>query len=70
MYVGGYLRDLSELDSYVSFVRKEGEIGEPTVGILSQSTSTLPSAQLYPLDYQILAFRHEDPAKATQRRGR
>ncbi len=63
LYVGGYLRDLSQLDSYVSFVRKEGEIDEPTVGVMSQSTGPLPSPRLYQLDYRILASLHKDSRK-------
>src|SRR5208337_5131930 len=34
IYVGGYLKDLSELDAFLAFVKKEGEIDEPTVGLL------------------------------------
>jgi DNA-binding Lrp family transcriptional regulator len=63
IYVGGYLRNLSELDSYVAFVKKEGEIGEPTVGIIPQLTSRFPAETLRPLDYQILASLHKDARK-------
>lgn len=63
IYVGGYLRDLSELDSYVSFVRKEAAMDEPTIGILSQPTSH-PNESLHPLDYQILSSLHKDSRKS------
>lgn len=63
IYVGGYLRNLSELDSYVAFVKKEGEIGEPTVGIIPPFTSRFPDEALRPLDYQILASLHKDARK-------
>jgi DNA-binding Lrp family transcriptional regulator len=63
IYVGGYLRDLSELDSYVAFVKKEGEIGEPTVGIIPPLASRFPNENLRPLDYQILASLHKDARK-------
>jgi DNA-binding Lrp family transcriptional regulator len=63
LYVGGYLRDISELDSYVSFVKKEGAIDEPTVGILPQSASH-PRESLHPLDYQILTSLHKDSRKS------
>jgi DNA-binding Lrp family transcriptional regulator len=62
-YVGGYLRHLSELDSYVAFVKKEGEIGDPTVGIFPQLTGRFPDETLRPLDYQILASLHKDARK-------
>lgn len=63
IYVGGYLRNLSELDSYVAFVKKEGEIGEPTVGIIPPLTSRFPDEALHPLDYQILTSLHKDARK-------
>ena len=63
VYVGGHLRDISELDSYVSFVKREGEIDEPTVGILPVSASQTGES-LHPLDYQILASLHRDSRKS------
>ena len=63
IYVGGYLRDISELDSFVSFVKKEGRIEEPTVGILPQPAAH-PSESLHQLDYQILAALHKDSRKS------
>ena len=62
IYVGGYLRDISELDEYVGFVKKEGEMGDPTVGILL-STGRRPLESLRPLDYQILASLKKDSRK-------
>jgi DNA-binding Lrp family transcriptional regulator len=63
IYVGGYLKDISELDSFVSFVKKEGEIEEPTVGILPQPANPLVES-LHPLDYLILASLHKDSRKS------
>jgi DNA-binding Lrp family transcriptional regulator len=63
IYVGGYLKDLSELDPYVDFVKKQGEIGEPTVGIIPPMASRLPAETLRPLDYQILESLHHDSRK-------
>ncbi len=63
VYVGGYLKGLSELDEYVAFVKKEGEIGDPTVGIMPQPTNRFPNEVLRPLDYQILASLHKDSRK-------
>ncbi len=64
IYVGGYLRNVSELDSYVSFTRKEGEIGQPTVGILWQPPNRFSNEVLRPLDYQILASLRKDSRKS------
>ena len=63
VYVGGYLRDLSELDSYVTFVKREGGITDPTVGIISQPASPFPKVELRQLDRQILASLHKDSRK-------
>jgi DNA-binding Lrp family transcriptional regulator len=63
VYVGGYLRDLSELDPYVAFVRREGGIADPTVGILPQPTNRVPKEELRQLDYQILASLHKNSRK-------
>ena len=61
LYVGGYLRNISELDEFIGFVRKEGELGDPTVGIIP-SMGTHPES-LRPLDYQIIASLRRDSRK-------
>jgi len=55
IYVGGYLRSIAELDDYVAFVKRAGEIGDPTVGIMPTVGIRPPKEALRPLDYQILA---------------
>jgi DNA-binding Lrp family transcriptional regulator len=62
VYVGGYLRDISELDEYVGFVKREGEIGNPTVGIIPPM-GRRSKESLRPLDYQILALMRRDSRK-------
>lgn len=64
IYVGGYMENLSQLDSYVTFVKKEEEIGEPTVGIIGSLTSRFPNETFHSLDYQILASLHKDSRKS------
>ena len=63
VYVGGYLRDLSELDQYVAFVKGQGEMSDPTVGIMSQMSSRYPDEKISPLDYQILDSLRKDSRK-------
>ncbi|MGD1054462.1 MAG: AsnC family transcriptional regulator [Nitrososphaerales archaeon] len=63
VYVGGHLRDLSELEPYLAFVKREGGIADPTVGILPQLTNRPPKEELRQLDYQILASLHKDSRK-------
>ena len=63
VYVGGYLKSLSELDQYVAFVKNEGEISDPTVGIMTQMSNRFPNEELRPLDHQILASLGKDSRK-------
>ena len=63
IYTGGYLRNIAELDEFVAFVKKEGEISDPTVGIIPPMTSLGRGETLRPLDYQILASLRKDSRK-------
>jgi DNA-binding Lrp family transcriptional regulator len=63
VYVGGYLKSLSELDQYVAFVKNGGEISDPTVGIMTQMSNRFPNEELRPLDYQILTSLRKDSRK-------
>ena len=63
IYVGGYLKSISELDDYVAFVKREGGISDPTVGIIPSLTTRAPKDSLRPLDYQILACLRKDSRK-------
>jgi len=63
LYVGGYLRNISELDEFVSFVRREAEMNDPTVGIIPQATGSYAKEKLLPLDQQILASLRRNSRK-------
>lgn len=68
LYLGVYLRNITELESYVDFIRKEAKMPDPTVGIehyVSAFQSPLASreATLYPLDYQIIYALHKNARK-------
>jgi Lrp/AsnC family leucine-responsive transcriptional regulator len=73
LYVVGELRDISELDDYVEFVERAGEIPEPTVGIHSPDDELMRGIavdgsgkrkddyrQLSPLDLRIIASLRQD----------
>ena len=62
VYAGGYLRGIEELDDYVAFVRSEGELADPTVGIMPAMRPRRKEA-LHPLDYRILASLRRDSRK-------
>lgn len=60
LYVGAYLRSLSELTDLVSFVKKEAGILEPNVGIMAAAPLSadfnlkMTNATLCDLDYKII----------------
>ena len=63
VYVGGYLREISELEPYVNFVKREAQMEDPIVGIMPLRPHRPFEAKLYPLDYQILKALHKDSRK-------
>ena len=65
LYVAAYLQNISQLEPYVDYVKKEAEMSEPTVGINPPETdSAFPATPrdtaLYPLDYQIIHALHRN----------
>lgn len=61
VFVGAYLRDLSEMDAVVTLAKRELRLDEPTVGIFAYANTTIPfpmpqgqDMTLYPLDLQII----------------
>jgi Lrp/AsnC family leucine-responsive transcriptional regulator len=70
LYVGAYLRSINELEPLVSYIRKEAQIADPTVGIMAASPFPLPAnlayidTTLYDLDYQIIASLKDNARKA------
>ena len=63
LYVGAYLRDISELESYVSFVRSQGQMSDPIVAILPSLPGRFSLDELHQLDYQIISALHKDSRK-------
>ena len=70
LYIGAYLRRIEELESLVSYVKKEAGIPEPTVGIMSYPGSLFPvelkpsEVALYDLDYKIIGSLKDNSRKA------
>ena len=73
LYVVGFLRNISELDSYVEFVKRAAEMPEPTVGIYCLDDALMPSylvdgggkrkqsyKELSPLDLKIIGSLRDD----------
>jgi len=64
IYTGAFIRNISELEPLISYVKREASISEPTVGILQpfQSPSGLKPAdlELCNLDYRIINALKDD----------
>jgi len=69
LYIGAYLPNISELEPYVDYVKKEAQMLDPTVGIIPPETD-LPSlvtprdTTLHPLDYQIIYALHKNSRRS------
>ena len=69
VYIGAHLRSLNDLDPLVNFVKKEAQIPEPTVGIMSASlpfsaTQKPVDSTLCDLDYRIIRSLKDNSRKA------
>lgn len=63
VYLGAYLRNLTELDGYVSFVSREAELAEPVVGLLPMGPGLPDEPVLDRLDCRILRAMRRDARK-------
>ncbi len=64
LYVGTYLRSAAELDAVVSYVTKEADIREPTVGLIPMGAGLPDEPVLDRLDCRILRALHRDARKS------
>jgi DNA-binding Lrp family transcriptional regulator len=68
IYVGGYLRSLDELDSYVEHVQSATEMPSPEVGIVAVDSGQQPTYKDKPaltrLDYRIVHALSQDSRRA------
>ncbi len=69
LYIGAYIRNLSELEPLISFIKKEAVLPEPTVGIMQPDQMPpkrlkLSELTLCDLDYQIISSLKDDARKA------
>ena len=78
VYVVGFLRNISELDSYAEFVKRAAEMPEPTVGIYCLDDGLMPDysvdgagkrrrsyKELSPLDLKIIASLKDNARRPT-----
>jgi len=62
LYISAYLRDISELQDYSTYVSKTAQINEPTIGIINVPYVTTPEP-LTTIDYKILNTLNRDARK-------
>jgi len=70
LYIGAYLRSISELESLVRFVKETAEIPDPTIGITAFPIppflkNVKVEIKLCELDYKIIQALKNDSRKAT-----
>jgi len=74
LYVIACFTEVSDLDSYVQFVRTAAEMPRPTVGIMCEHDGVMPECltwgkpkakfeELHPLDFKILTLLTDNPRK-------
>lgn len=62
MYVAGYLRNISKLQDFSTYVSKTAQISEPTIGIINIPYITAPEP-LSKIDFKILKSLNKDSRK-------
>jgi DNA-binding Lrp family transcriptional regulator len=62
LYIGAYLRDVSELQEFTSFLTKTSQISDPSIGIINIPYITTPET-LSSVDYKILKTLNRDARK-------
>ncbi|MFW9999734.1 MAG: AsnC family transcriptional regulator [Candidatus Hodarchaeota archaeon] len=63
LYIGAYLRNISELQEFTSFLTKATQISNPSIGIINIPYITTPET-LSSIDYKILKTLNRDARKA------
>jgi len=65
LYMGAYLRNISEIDSYATFVKNEAKIADPIVGLMTSHVAELANqeAGIQNLDYRIIYAIRKDSRK-------
>ena len=62
LLISGYLRDITELQDYSSYVSKTAQMSEPTIAIYDVRYKTLPES-LSSIDFKILKTLNKDARK-------
>ena len=62
IYISAFLKDISELQEYSTYVSNTAQISEPTIGIVNMPYLTIPEP-LTSIDYKILKTLNKDARK-------
>ncbi|MFW9972612.1 MAG: AsnC family transcriptional regulator [Candidatus Odinarchaeota archaeon] len=62
LYIGAYLRNISELQEFTSFITKTSQISDPSIGIINIPYITTPE-RLSSVDYKILKTLNRNARK-------
>lgn len=65
IYIGAYLRELSELDAFTAFLGKELSMAEPTVGLMAYPSTNVSTKDLTKIDWKIIQSLSRDSRKQT-----
>jgi len=65
IYVGAYLRNISELGAFTSFLGKELGMANPTVGLMPGPSAKAKVKELTPMDWRIIHALSRDSRKQT-----
>ena len=63
LYISAYLKNISELQEYSSYVSREAELNDPTVGIFGTPYESFPES-ITNIDYKILKSLNRNARKA------
>lgn len=63
LYIGAYLKRMADLEAFTTFIKKEGQIPNPTVGIGFQFGQSSPTINLSSLDTRIVGSLHKNSRK-------
>jgi DNA-binding Lrp family transcriptional regulator len=63
VYIGGYLRDISDLTQYSEFAKNQAGMSDPTIGIMPSSPKRPTADNLRPLDFEIISQLSRDSRK-------
>jgi DNA-binding Lrp family transcriptional regulator len=63
VFIGAHLKNMADLEPFIAFIKQEGQMPNPTIGIEFQSGQSSQSINLSSLDIRIIDSLHKDSRK-------